>query len=179
VPNVDIFYGITTTTLVVLTSVTLVVSQQLVSSIQSSAKLCKDSINELNSKEEACDKEILITLGHNTEVLLSKYQGISTNTGKAYLALYLVIFLSAVSIFLTLLSGVFDLSIPVKCILFINLVSISIYIVAFLSLLLGVKDKKKCLKIITSESEMRIKSIDDTNVLYQILSEKNKEKRKR
>jgi hypothetical protein len=37
-----------------------------------------------------------------------------------------------------------------------------------------VKNKKKCLKIITSESEMRIKSIDDTNVLYQILSEKNK-----
>jgi hypothetical protein len=73
VPNVDIFYGITTTTLVVLTSVTLVVSQQLVSSIQSSAKLCKDSINELNSKEEACDKEILITLGHNTEVLLCKF----------------------------------------------------------------------------------------------------------
>ncbi|CAC9540201.1 hypothetical protein [uncultured Gammaproteobacteria bacterium] len=41
------------------------------------------------------------------------------------------------------------------------------------------KNKKKCLKIITSESEMRIKSIDDTNVLYQILSEKKKEKRKK
>jgi hypothetical protein len=46
----------------------------------------------------SCDKEILITLGHNTEVLLSKYQGISTNTGEAYLALYLVILFSAVSI---------------------------------------------------------------------------------
>lgn len=172
--DISIFYGITTTTLVVLSSTTLLVFKYFVDSVKSKAKLCKDSINELNNKEKICSTRILDVLGVNSVALRHKYKNISTdvNQEREHFLLFLVVFLSAISIFLTLLSGIFSLSLDIKWILFINLLSIIIYIFAFLRLLYSTFKKNKSLGILDSESKMFIKSIDDTNVLYRALSEK-------
>lgn len=178
IPEINIFYGITTTTLVVLSSTALVVFKYIIDSIQSDAKSCDDSIKELDNKEKACDDAVLDILGNNTQILKTKYENLSTNIFWEYYALFLVIFLSAISILVTLSSGVFDLSISIKWILSINLLSIIIYIAAFLGLLWNVRQKKRFLKTIISESKMFIKSIDDTNTLYRKLNNKeNKERR--
>ncbi len=160
IPEINIFYGITTTTLVVLSSTALVVFKYIIDSIQSDAKSCDDSIKELDNKEKGA---VLDILGNNTQILKTKYENLSTNIFWEYYALFLVIFLSAISILVTLSSGVFDLSISIKWILSINLLSIIIYIAAFLGLLWNVRQKKRFLKTIISESKMFIKSIDDTN----------------
>ncbi len=174
-PEINIFYGITTTTLVVLSSTALVVFKYIIDSIQSDAKSCDDSIKELDNKEKGA---VLGILGNNTQILKTKYENLSTNIFWEYYALFLVIFLSAISILVTLSSGVFDLSISIKWILSINLLSIIIYIAAFLGLLWNVRQKKRFLKTIISESKMFIKSIDDTNTLYRKLNNKeNKERR--
>ncbi len=176
-PEINIFYGITTTTLVVLSSTALVVFKYIIDSIQS-AKSCEDLIKELDNKEKACDDAVLDILGNNTQILKTKYENLSTNIFWEYDALFLVIFLSAISILVTLSSGVFDLSISIKWILSINLLSIIIYIAAFLGLLWDVRQKKRFFKTIISESKMFIKSIDDTNTLYRKLNNKeNKERR--
>lgn len=175
IPEINIFYGITTTTLVVLSSTALVVFKYIIDSIQSDAKSCDDSIKELDNKEKGA---VLDILGNNTQILKTKYENLSTNIFREYCALFLVIFLSAISILVTLSSGVFDLSISIKWILSINLLSIIIYIAAFLGLLWNVRQKKRFLKTIISESKMFIKSIDDTNTLYRKLNNKeNKERR--
>ncbi len=175
IPEINIFYGITTTTLVVLSSTALVVFKYIIDSIQSDAKSCDDSIKELDNKEKGA---VLDILGNNTQILKTKYENLSTNIFWEYYALFLVIFLSAISILVTLSSGVFDLSISIKWILSINLLSIIIYIAAFLGLLWNVRQKKRFLKTIISESKMFIKSIDDTNTLYRKLNNKeNKERR--
>ncbi len=182
-PEINIFYGITTTTLVVLSSTALVVFKYIIDSIQSDAKSCDDSIKELDNKEKACDDAVSDILGNNTQILKTKYENLSTNITNIfweYYALFLVIFLSAISILVTLSSGVFDLSISIKWILSINLLSIIIYIAAFLGLLWNVRQKKRFLKTIISESKMFIKSIDDTNTLYRKLNNKeNKENKER
>lgn len=181
-PHIDIFYGITTTTLVVLSSATLVVFNHQIDSLQSNIKSCENSIKELDNKEKICDEQVLSVLGVNTGSLSLKYENFLPNIVREYLALFLVIFLSAISILLTLLSGVFNIStaiISIKGILSINLLSIIIYIGAFVSLFLNVRKKKHSLKTITAESEMFIKSIDDTNALYRTLNEKSKEKSKK
>lgn len=170
-PNIDIFYGITTTTLIVLSSTTLVVFKYFIDAIQSAAKLCEDSIKQLDDKEQTCNQKVLGILGSNSKTLSLKYENLSISIVWEYIALFLVIFLSSISILLTLINGVFDFSMSIKWILSINLLSIIIYIVAFVGLFLKVQNKKKSLKTITTESEMFIKSIDDTSALYRALNE--------
>lgn len=169
--GIEIFYGITTTTLVVLSSATLVVFNHLIDSIKFTAKSCEASITELVDKERASETGVLEISEANSEKLSSEYKNISTDVRWAYSALFLVIFLSAISILVTLVGGAFDLPISIKWILFINLLSIIIYIIAFVGLFLNVRLKKKSLGTITAESEMFIKSIDNINSLYQRLNE--------
>lgn len=175
-PNIDIFYGITTTTLVVLSSTTLVVFKYFIDSINSAAGACKDSISQLDSKEKTSDQSIIEILGKNSESLKSKHEGVSTVSNWEYQSLFLIIFLSSLSIFLTLLDGVLCdyIRINIKWVLFINLLSIIIYIVAFVSLFFDVRSRRKVLETITTESKMFITSIDDTNALYYAIDKKNK-----
>lgn len=175
-PEIDIFYGITTTTLVVLSSATLVVFKYLTDSVNSTASSCENSIKELDNKEKTCGKEILIVLGKNSKILSRRHKNISTSAEWEYAALFLVILLSAISIFLTLLNGVFGLDLNVKWVLAINLLSIIIYISAFLRLLYSTFNKKKLLKIIISESTMSIKSIIDAGILSNALNEEKLKK---
>lgn len=175
-PNIDIFYGITTTTLVVLSSATLVVFKYLTDSVNSIANSCENSIKELDGKEKTCGKEILIILGENSKILSRRRGSISTNAEWEYVVLFLVILLSAISIFLTLLSGVLGLNLNIKWVLSINLLSIIIYISAFLRLLYSTSKKKKLLKIIISESKMSIKSVSDAIILSNALNQEKLKK---
>lgn len=169
--GIDIFYSTTTTALIVLSSATLLVFKYFIDSVQSAVKLCENSIRELDNKEKTGNKKVLDILGRNTETLSLKREILSTNIVWEYFALFAVILFSAISIFLVLLNGVFDLSITIKSILWINLLSIIMYVAAFISLVFRVQKKRKSLKMITAESKMFIKSIDDTDALYRIINQ--------
>ena len=150
-PDIDIFYGITTTTLVVLSSATLAVFQFFSSSIAKKIESGNDRLKEIvgnnGQLSQVCDDlddSIKFALVTKYDELKNKYTEIKATIDHEIMALFLVIFCAAVSIFLVLFSGVFpEYALTAKSILVINFLSIIIYIIAFISFVIRILLQRK------------------------------------
>lgn len=136
--TIDAFYGITTTTLIVLSSFTLTIFQWLgassVKKIESHHnRLLEYSDNDGNLTYECIDA-IKYDLVGKHDKLQNDFKQMSQPLEGESIVLLIVVFISAISIFLVLLHGVcqFDWITP-KVILDLNLFAIVIYLLAFVT----------------------------------------------
>lgn len=134
----DIFYGITTTTLVVLSSFTLAIFQFLSSSV---IKQAKDNHKRLSKYtnldgnfEYDCDVAIKYDLVGRYDKLQNNIASISKDFELEFILLLLVVFASAFSILFVLLHGIYKYEwITVELIFIVDLIAMILYMYAFIS----------------------------------------------
>lgn len=164
----DIFYGIVTTTLVVLSSFTLAIFQFLATSI---IKKAKDSHNRLSKYtnpdgkfEYECNTAIKYDLAGRYDKLQSSFKTIVKYFELEFILLLIVVFLSALSILLVLLHGIYQFElITVKFIFSVDLIAIIFYMYAFISFIIRWFFRK-------SKVKKHVNNIDD--FLLRIQTEK-------
>lgn len=158
-PDIDIFYGITTTTLVVLSSATLAVFQFFSSSVtrklESHNNRLKEVVGdngELNKNCDDLDDSIKFALVTKYDELINKYSSLKSTIDYEIMVLFFVIFCASTSIMLVLFSGVFpEYAFTVKTILQINLISMVIYMMAFVSFVFRLVIQSKKLTVYNKE----------------------------
>jgi hypothetical protein len=172
----EIFYGIVTTTLVVLSSFTLAIFQFLATAI---IKKAQDSHNRLsrytNSENELthqCDATAIYDLTAQYDRLKNSFKLLERNFEMEFILLLIVVFLSAVSIFLVLLQGIFKYEwISVKIIFYIDLPAIVVYMITFILFVFRLGKRN-------NEVKKHIKNIDDfltrIKISDKILNDTNK-----
>lgn len=142
------FYGITTTTLVVLSSFSLAVFQLFFDSVIKPAKSRHESLKEYSDLDGnfdyECSESIKYDLSGRYDELKEDYKKISRNSEIEIILLLFVVFMSSVSIFYALLHGIYEYEWgSEKIILSINLVAITFYIYAFTSFVIKWNLRKK------------------------------------
>lgn len=137
----DVFYGIVTTTLVVLSSFTLAIFQFLATSI---IKKAKDSHNRLSKYtshdgdfEYECNIAIKYDLAGRYDKLQSSFRPIIKDFELEFILLLFVVLLSAFSIVLVLFHGIYQFEwITIKSIFSVDLIAIIFYMYAFISFII-------------------------------------------
>jgi hypothetical protein len=143
--SIDSFYGITTTTLVVLSSTTLAVFQFLSSTIVKKAEFYNEKLTRLINQNGVFNTIHKISpdarklLNDDFEKLQNNYREIKEPLLFEIMVLFAVIFLAAVSIFIVLFNGAFvaprSALVSTNTILKINFFAISLFIGAFCAFL--------------------------------------------
>ncbi len=136
----DLFYGTVTTTLVVLSSFTLAIFQFLTTAI---IKKVKDSHSRLSKYtnpdgdfEYKCNIAIKYDLAGRYDKLQASFKPIIKYFELEFTLLLFVVLLSAFSVLLVLLHGIYQFErITIKVIFSVNLIAIIIYIYAFIALI--------------------------------------------
>ena len=136
--EIDAFYGITTTTLIVLSSFTLTIFQWLSAS---NVKKIEDYHNRLSGYSDndgnftyECIDAIRYDLVGKHDKLQNDFKQLCQPLEGESIALLIVVFISAISIFLVLLHGIYQFDwITFQRILGLNLFAIVIYLGAFVS----------------------------------------------
>lgn len=137
----EIFYGIVTTTLVVLSSFTLAIFQFLATSIIKKAKDSHDRLSKYTSHngkfEYECNVAIKYDLAGRYDKLQSSFKPITKYFELEFVLLLFVVMLSAFSILLVLLYGIYRLEwITIKLVFSVDLIAIVFYMCAFISFII-------------------------------------------
>lgn len=134
----DVFYGIVTTTLVVLSSFTLAIFQFLSISIIKKAKNSHSRLSKYTSPDGSfkyeCDIAIKYDLAGRYDKLQSSFKPIIKYFELEFILLLFVVLLSTFSILLVLLHGIYQFEwITLKFIFSVDLIAIIFYMCAFIS----------------------------------------------
>lgn len=162
----DIFYGIATTTLVVLSSFTLAIFQYLSSSVIKKAKDNHQRLSKYTNLdggfEYDCNSIIKYDLIGRYDKLQNNITRIRKSFEREIFLLLLVVFASALAILFVLLHGIYQFKwITVEFIFGIDLIAMLFYIYAFISFLYRWLSRKK--KVV-----QHINKIDDFFIKIQI-----------
>lgn len=148
----DALYGITTTTLVVLSSFTLAIFQVLLDAVIKKEKYHHSLLSKYtdfdNNFKYDCEVSIKYILSERYEKLQNLYTELKNISRIEFYLLLIVVFLSALSILFVLLHGIFQFEwITIKLIFSFNIVAMIIYIYSFISFIIRLMDRKKQINI--------------------------------
>lgn len=137
------FYGITTTTLVVLSSATLAIFQYLSTSAinelnkyNNKLQVVTDDNGQLDKSCLSFSSDAISILETSHDKLQRKFKKYNKNLEVEIYALFIVIFLSAISILIVLFTAVFPVyGFDVSYIFGLNLVSIILFLISYLTFL--------------------------------------------
>lgn len=147
--NFDAFYGITTTTLVVLSSTTLAVFQFLSTSVVKKIESYNEQSKKAINKNHNISEDARILIYDDYEKLQANYSKLKEPLMFEIMVLFVVILSAAVSVFLVLLNGVLfkplgeENIVSIYIILNINLFAILLFIVVFCSFLIRIYNRRK------------------------------------
>ena len=146
--GVDSFYGITTTTLIVLSSFTMAMFQLLVSSSAKKAENYRNRLSKYSNNDGEFNYECVASAKYDLtgkhDKLKNNFKKISKPLEFELFVLLLVVLISAVSILFVLLHGIYQHEwITTKLIFGSNLVAIVIYLTAFVSFIFRWYFRKK------------------------------------
>ncbi len=164
--GVEQFYGITTTTLVVLSSATLVIFQFLLADFNKKLEQLNNKLVQLISlKDNTKNIDISNSFSIKSKVdeLKNKIKKYEKPLRIEFFLFFIIIFYSSLSVFIVLLNSVFDnISIDIRVILLINLLAIIIYICAFLSLVFRLINRRKKVRLLDIDFDITKKNIKET-----------------
>lgn len=165
--DISLFYGITTTTLIVLSSVTWVIFQWFLTNLTTKIKNTQLLLTQSITEVVTCNKEVRLVIGAQHKRIHKDIQTLSKSIVLEQYLLIGILLLASLSVVLVLISGVFDLNLSIKIILSINLMATVIYIVALLSLIFRASNRHKLAIKLQIEINALISNIKEIMELKQ------------